>query len=192
MKKEALIQKIYDGVRRIAKRQSRTTEQAQDFLQEGLICAFEAIDKYPDASDEDLIKIIATAAKNKILGTQRKDVTFYFRHKVTEIDEGARFEYPFEEFESNNFLRVLRSRLRPDLQSLLDERVNPSDKTIKIVDDEMKERLIRRERGELVMNIESDRVSDTHLARSLGISKATVSRGIKTIQEVAETLIRES
>lgn len=190
-KSEILIKKIYDGVRRLATIQSRTKEQGQDFLQEGLLCAYEAIERYKDKPDDELVRIIAVAAKNRIYEIQRGEVTFYFRHKVTDIEEDARFEYPFEEFENDNFVRVLRARLRPDLQTILDEKLNPSEKTLKIVEEEMVERSVRREAGELVMNIENDRVRDVHIAESLGISKATVCRGSKLIQEATETLIRE-
>jgi DNA-directed RNA polymerase specialized sigma24 family protein len=190
-RQDNLIKKIYDGVRRLATIQSRTKEQAQDFLQEGLMCAFEAIERYKEKPDDELVRIIAVAARNKIYEIQRGEVTFYFRHKVTEIEEDARFEYPFAEFENDNFVRVLRSRLRPDLQILLDEKINPSDKTIGIVELEMGERQTRREAGELVMNLTNDRVRDVHLAESLGVSKATICRGVKQIQEATETLIRE-
>jgi len=189
MNKDELIRQIYDGVRGIARKQAYDQEQAKDFLQDGLIAALEAIDKYPDKSSEELVLIIAKSAYNKIYSSQSRDIT-YSRRYPNSTDNVLTFssDDSVEEYENQDFLMVLMSRLSRRERRILEEQINPSEKTLSIVAGEKKDKLKLREKGQLVMNIHNDKVTHTHIAKSLGISKATVSRGFRAIQREAEAL----
>lgn len=185
-----LLNKIYTGLRGFSMIHARSSEQAKDFLQEGLMYAFEAIKKYPDKSDDELVRIIAKSANNRVLTLQGNSVTHGKRHSYQEdYSEFFHPESQEEEIEVNNFIRVLRSRLPVAAQQVLDERLEPSKKTIDIVEAEHAKKIEARERGRLVMNVHESKIQDVHIGQALGYSKATVSRNASLIRQEAEVLL---
>lgn len=188
--KEALIKEIYSGISALAKKQAWNKEEAEDFLQEGLMCALQAIDKYPELPDNQLILVIARSAANRIFSVQRGAVVHHKRGHV-EFNE---MEHDKEtDIEGNidyrNFVKIMRARLPSGVKAIFDEKVEPSDKTLDILEAEHAQKVVDRKRGKLVMNVHDAKLQDVHIAKSLGISKATMSRGIGLIRSVAAELL---
>lgn len=189
MNKEELIQEVYDGIKAVAFKQAHNKEQAKDFMQEGLISALEAIDKYPDKPERELILIIAKSAYNKIYSIQSRDIT-YERKNPNSADN---IVIPSKEdlekdYESRNFLAILKTRLHSRERKILEEHLNPSNRVIGVYEKEKRSKLRRRSRGQLVMNIHTNTIRSHHIAEAMGISKATMSRAFKAIRNEAEKL----
>lgn len=188
MNKEKLIKDIYDGVKIIAWRHSYSKEQMEDMLQEGIIAALEAIDKYSDKNYNELIKIIAKSAYNRIFTFQRKEINIH--KKFSELHEGIidKMPLPDSSITTKDFVRVLSTRLSSIQRRVLREKLTPSKNTFKIIDEELRNKLLKRNRGQLVMNVRKTKITDTHIAKSLKIGKATVSRASKQILIEAQYL----
>lgn len=203
--KKKLIKDVYDGIYRCARKRSIDRQQMQDFIQEGLVVACEIINKYPDKPHEELVKYIGKSAINKISFLQKKEINWRRRRLAKSVkverpidnwDLAAEFiphewiynDDGFDIIDEREFVKVCESFLTDQGKRILKEKVSPSNKTVDIMEREIIEKNKRREQGELVMNVFTNKITDSHIAQSLSISKATVSRESGRIKEVVEYL----
>jgi RNA polymerase sigma factor (sigma-70 family) len=209
MTKSEIVTAIYDGVKAAAIHRSRTKEQAQDLLQEGLTAVLEVIDKYDDRPDEDLIRLASKIAYNQMTDYQRREInwnrgnifvtktddrpidTWQEDDTMRDPSDDPVTDTAIDEMHERMFVTVLMSKLNIVERKVLRERLSPSKTTWRIVLDELAEKQKRRAAGELVMNVHAVEITDTHIAKSLKMSKATVSRYVKHIQEEASQLRQE-
>lgn len=205
MDKDKLIKEIYKGIKSAANKRAVNKPEAEDFLQEGITAALDVINKYSDKPYEEQIKLISRVALNRILKAQRTEINWNRRvlkkskkderpidnwdlEEGIDIENSGQEDFSYGAFEERRFIAMARSFLSDMGQKILSERLNPSKNTIKIMEIIKLDKLKQRESGKLVMNVHNDKISDTHIAKSLGISKATMSREIKRIQEVVSYL----
>jgi len=192
MNKERIIQSISRGCWAVAINRARNHQQALDFMQEALIAALEVIPRYSDKDEDELIRILARCAINRITQTQRREIVKSKYIGVVADDSYFPSAESFEEeFIYNDFTRVLRSRLNSLQQRILDERIQPSKTTLRIYERDMDEKERRKADGKLVMNLNSGYINDTHISQSLNISKATMSRNVAEIKKKAVELFED-
>lgn len=206
MNKEELVKTVYQGIKNFAYKKAMDQHQAQDFLQEGLTAAFEVIDKYSEKRKEALIKIMMQSAMNRIKTVLIKEINWNRRNnkktvKVQKpidcwyIDNNSdtsditEFDIEYDEVIERTFLRALEFYLEIRERKILREKLQPGKRTLSILEKEIAGKIIKRSNGDLVMNLKNPEINNKHIAESLGISKATVSRAFKNIQEAVEFLI---
>lgn len=189
-----LVNEVLDGIKRVAGKHAKNNEQRKDFIQDGIVCALEIFDRYRDIPKDELIFLAGKAIYRRICYKQRSNITFDHKHWLCS-DYDEKIQAPENEDEYNyehlNLVKILMTKLSAIDKQILQERVQPSDKTVCIMLEDEHKKLKRKEFGHLVMNIGKERITIEHIAKSIGISKATVSRGIKRIQEKAKSLIEE-
>lgn len=188
-----LINKVIEGIKRVAKKHSRSREQEKDFNQEGLICAIEMFDRYSEYPKDQLVLMTGAAIYRRVCSIQRSNITFDRKHELCDNYE-ERFRNPDgyeDDYETSDFVKILMTRLSAIDKRILKEKISPEQKTINLMLTERDDKIKRKEAGELVMNIDKNEITSKHIAKSIGISKATVSRGIKRIQEEVKSLIQE-
>ena len=183
------IKAIMDGVRLFAFRHSRDPEQAKDFLQEGLIAALVAINKYPDREPEELYRILSRCAQNRILDMQRQAVTHWKTYSPLEELDSVRSEAFDDRCERDSIVRVLRERLSVTARRVFDERLDPSWQTQNAFLEDKARKRQKKAGGKLVMGLHSDRITDSHIATALDVSKATVSRATSEIEREGQILL---
>lgn len=203
--KEELIKHVYNTVKNFAFSKSMDRQQGQDFLQEGLIAAFEVIDKYKNRSKKDMIKIMVQSAKNRIKTVLVKEINWVRRNNKKTVkmnkpidcwyiddnndtDKMSEFDISYDEVIERTFLRALEFYLEVSERKILREKLQPGKRTLSILEKEIAGKIIKRSNGNLVMNLKNPNINNNHIAESLGISKATVSRAFKNIQEAIQFL----
>lgn len=189
---ERLVKEVYQGVKSMARRYAKTQSQAEDFLQEGLLYAVMSMEKYQDKNDQELILIISRSAYNRISSLYRSLSTFNKYH--TPENPLIEIQDPIDvagEVEYKDFIRVLKSRLPKLAADVFGEKVSPSLKSIQLWDEEKNLKSERKSKGALVMNLESDKIPDSILAKSLGVSKATFSRNLAVASQEAKNMLSE-
>jgi len=196
-----LIKKVYSGIRAHAIKRASNASIAKDFLQEGLIAAFEVIKRYSDKPENEIIKLMGTSARNRINTILVKEINWSKRNMVSTVkkdkpidswifeefynpEELGEFDMSYEEVIEKGFLRALSFYLEVREKKILREKLSPSKKTVKIFEQELAIKIKKQMNGKLVMNVNKPEINNTHIAKSLGLSKATVSRAFKNIQEV--------
>lgn len=200
MNKTTLIKKVYTGIKTYSRNKTFDPCTAKDFLQEGLIAAFEVIDKYNDKSEEELIKLMGASARNRIntllvkeinwskrnlLNTVRKEkaINDWFIEEHYNPEDLGEYDIEYEEVIEKGFLRALEFYLKVRERKILKEKLSPSKKTVKVFEKELAAKIKRKLNGQLVMSINKPEINNTHIAKSLGVSKATVCRAFKNIQK---------
>lgn len=190
MQADEAINAIFKGVRAYAYRHAISAEQAKDFLQEGLMYALFALPKYADKDPQDLERILAKVAFNRITTLQSGSVRASQRHFPLESLDSI-MQQEFNDFvESDNLVRVLLSRLSSVAQRVLKERLNPGVEVQNVLLEEQRAKRRARRMGKLVMDPNSEEIRDVHIAKGLGLSKASVSRAATQIRIQGETLLR--
>jgi len=204
--KEEIIKEVYDGICRCARKHAINPQQEQDFRQEGLVIACEVADRYRDKEADELIRLIGTSSRNRILQMQKQEIN-WSRGKLVKTKKDNRpvdnwqldvrkdpsddvyDDMSYDSIDEREFVMVLSSFLSDRGKAILNEKINPGKNTITIMEREKREKLVKRESGALVMNVFTDKITDTHIAVSLGLSKATMSRELSRIKEVADYLL---
>ena len=194
MDTSALIKEIYSGLEGVAYKQARTDEQAKDFLQEGLYAALVVINtgKYSHLPDSQFVRYIAKCAYNRISKIQSQDITYEGKNLllVNKLDVFTKGNME-EDMQMKNIMRVLENRLSSLGNQILSEMGEPSEKTIKIQQAWLDEKHKARDKGKLVMNIHNDKITNNHIAKSIGISKATMSREVSKIRTEIAVLLND-
>jgi len=172
---------VYDGVKRAAYRRAFTKADAEDFLQEGMLAVCEAVVKYKGKGVDELVRICSVSAYNRIASYQTRLITK--GKKFCRVVDGMWYgEELIDEYEHKEFLAVLRSRLSILGARILDEKVNP-EMSVDIMEMMREDKQRRKDAGENVLYHKSDRVTDTHVALALDVSKASVSRENSVIKD---------
>ena len=191
---DKLIKEIYSGLEGVAYKQARSVEQAKDFLQEALFTAIKVVNtgKYNNLPDSQFVKVIARCAMNRISKIQSMDITYERRNPALVNKRDVFSKGNIEEcIEIKNIMKVLENRLSSLGVQILKEMDQPSENTIKIQQAWLSEKHKLRDSGKLVMNIHNDKVTNNHIASSLGISKATMSREVCKIRNEYELLLQD-
>jgi len=187
--KSWFIRKIYNGVRIVAYRHAVDQLQAHDFMQEGLVAALHAIDRYKHKSTQDVIRLISRTAYNRIVDAQREAMRYHARFASSSDNVEAPIDSHEDEVEARVFIQALERRLSALGKRVLREKLAPSDKTLQMSMAVRQHKLEARASGKLVMSLNPDSIPDSLIARSLDISKATISREIRRIKEQAQALL---
>jgi len=191
LNKDWFLRRIYNGVRIVAYRHAVDQLQAHDFMQEGLIAAMHAIDRYKHKSTQDVIRLASRTAFNKIVDAQREAVRYHTRFASSTENVEAPVESHENEVEAKVFIEQLDRRLSALGKKILREKLAPSDRTLQMAMAVHQHKLKERAAGKLVMNINPTEIPDSLVAKSLDISKATMSRELKRIKEQAESLMQD-
>jgi DNA-directed RNA polymerase specialized sigma24 family protein len=180
---------IREGITGYARKKAFNQEQFEEFFQEGMTTAFEVIDRYSDKSDDELIRIVSKCAYNKISDLQRSIVSFGRKFNSQVLEETlADSDNEYEDFENREFIKMLSKVLSEREHKIIESMLNYDnlkDTRTKI----MQEREEKRNEGNLVMNLHTDKVENVVIYRHLGIGKATFSRDMSSIRRKAHELL---
>lgn len=189
--KNKLIERIYAGVRGVAYKSAFNKEQAEDFLQEGMVGALEAIDHYSDKTEDELVLLAARSAYNRIVSARGKDIRYgrVFPAHLDDVPEPS--SHSESVYEDRQFLAVLHSRLSKMGRNVLKEKLSPGHRTLDAVEADQRRKKRDHDAGKLVMNMNSDRVNDSHIAAGLKVSKATLSREISKLRAAVQDMLEE-
>mgnify|MGYP000521849177 CR=1 FL=1 len=191
MTREQLVDEVMEGIIRIASKRAFIREQREDFVQDGVICALEMFDRYGHKPRNELVKLTGKACFHAIVDQQKRSIRHNDKHINVATEYCASDVDDVEEFETDNFVKILTTRLSAIDKRVLKEKLEPSDDTIGFMLIEKDKKQKRREEGFLVMNAFSDKINNNHIAKSLKISKATVSRSISRIQDEVQSLMSD-
>lgn len=194
-RKERMIEALLPGIRAQAYKRSRNRMQAEDMAQEAVAVVLVAYKQYRTKKDKDLITILGAVARNAIIDVQRQSISDGRVLLIEDTDTmdalagSHRFPHHGDETEAADLLIVIKSRLSKEARLVLEERINPSDKTERIIEKENKRREHeKRERGFFTVRI--TRITDSVISQSLKIPKRRVSRASREIKIVVVNALK--
>ncbi len=153
-----LLEKTYPGIQGYASKSSNGSDSlCDDLVQEAYLAVLRVHQKYDDKPDSDVIKLAGVASKNAIINHMR-------RHNMRtgeELDLDPSYETDHAEHLSYlDMVEVIRSQLHGRALEFFDALYGPG-----VIDD--------------------DGPKGPYLRAKFSVSKATVSRTLKQIQNVA-------
>ncbi len=186
MKLEAVLDALLPGIRGQAYRRAMNSHQADDFTQEAIIAVITAYRaKKRKLKNDTLIRYLGTTAKNKIIDCQRQSASCYSK-EADLYDWTGTVEQP-NEIEVADLLEKILQRVSPEARSILLEKLQPSDKTEKLIEDVRKQRRKAAERGYLTSH--NVKLTNNIIAEALGLSKRKVKTSIEEIRIVTIKLL---
>jgi len=207
MKTEVLIEKIKTGVKKSAYARTKNIQFREELIQEGMLAVLLHISGYPNKTDEELVRIAGRISINKmntlirieknwsngIPHSTKLDIRPIDNWKldvVSDVEEISSSDVGYDKVEEKEFVLTLRKSLSSMGKKILNEMINPGKETLMSFAQDKIDKTNRKSQGHLVMDLESDTITNTHIATGLGISKATISREIAKIRDIASALLK--
>lgn len=192
-----LIEVLLPGIRSQARKRSTCPAQADDFAQEALVAVIKAYPRYRKhkRTKEEMVAILGTVARNAIIDQQRKSIKQHEQEVMPESEDAfdaisgaSRFPHHGDDTETRELTVVIRERLSHDAARVFDEKLEPSEKTERLIAEENRKRTSARNKGFFTVTI--SHVTHAAIARSLGLDVNEVARASAEIKMVARSVIR--
>lgn len=182
---DSILEELLPGIRGQAYKRAMNQFQAEDFVQEALIAVIIQFKKRSKMIRSDLIPFLGTVAKNKIIDCQRHSISHH--NKETDLYEWHGTVEQSNEVEIDDLFQKIFAALSPEAKQILLEKLEPSQKTERIINKEVKKRKADAKRGYLTsLNV---KITNKIIGESLNLNKRQVKDAVQEIKVITIQLL---